>query len=97
MLSYFGWTFEYFDWSASGLTAAEQVDDYRSGKRVSMLVRCNEELVMPEARHRAVQLVWEADPNRRTQWAAITDIAPRFGLTPQALRFWVRQSERAQG
>lgn len=67
MLSSFGWTFEYFDWSASGLAESEHAGDYKSGKRVSVLVRCNEEIVPAEERDHAVQLVLETDPDRRTQ------------------------------
>jgi Methyltransferase domain len=94
MLSYFGWTFEYFDWAGSGLADAEHAGDYRSGRRVSMRVACNEKIVPAEERERAVQLVFEADEDRRSQWIAITQIAPRFGMTPEALRFWVRRAER---
>lgn len=94
MLSFFGWTFDYVDWSMFGVADAEHLDDYRSGKRVSVLVRCNDEIVPVEDRDRAVELVFAKDPDRRTQWLTITEIAPNFGMTPQALRFWVRRAER---
>lgn len=96
MLSYFGWEFEYFDWARSGLAASEHMDDYQSGRRVSVLVRCGQPVSI-EARDEAVRLVFEADPDRRTQRTAIGEIAPRFGLTTQSLRFWVRRAERAPG
>ena len=40
MLSSFGWTYEYFDWQRSGHVDAEQMLDYRNGKRVSAVVDC---------------------------------------------------------
>jgi predicted RNA methylase len=94
MLSSFGWTFEYLDWSELPGPEAEHLDDYRSGKRVSLVVRCNGATVSADARRRAVQLVVDSAPDRRARAAAIADVAPRFGMTPQALRFWVRRAER---
>ena len=93
MLSYFGWTFEYFDWTASGLADSEHVGDYRSGKRVSLRATCNETVVPAAERERAVQLALEAGDDRRSRSIAITQIAPQFGMTPQALRFWVTRAE----
>lgn len=93
MLSYFGWKFEYFDWSGSGLAAAKHLSDYRAGSRVSLLVTCNEQRTPLEVRERAVQAVLDQQQDRQTQWLTIKDVASRFGLVPQALRFWVRQIE----
>jgi predicted RNA methylase len=93
MLSYFGWTFEYYDWTTSGRADIEHATDYRSGKRVSVLVRCNEPIPV-DMRERAVHEVVTADPDRRTQWLTIMDVASSYGMTPQALRFWVRRAER---
>lgn len=97
MLSYFGWTFDYVDWSAYGQVDAEHLDDYRSGKRVSVVVRCSDVVIPAQERDRAVDLVFSRDPDRRTQWTTITEVAPTFGMTPQALRFWVRRAERVRG
>jgi hypothetical protein len=93
MLTYFGWTFTYFDWAGSGLAETEHMDDYRIGKRVSLRVDCGGP-VPAEVRDEAVRRVFEADPNRRTQMFVIKMIAPEHGMTPQALRFWVRRAER---
>jgi SAM-dependent methyltransferase len=94
MLSYFGWTFRYFDWTASGLAESGHVGDYRRGERVSLRVTCNETVVPAKQRERAVQLALDAGDDRSSRSIAITQIAPRFGMTPQALRFWVTRAER---
>src|SRR5207248_255534 len=59
MLSYFWWTFEYFDWGRSGLTDQQHMADYRTARRVSAVVTCNEQRYSPEERERAVRLVFE--------------------------------------
>ena len=51
----------------------------------------------PELRERAVRLVFEHEGEHGSQWAAIGSIAAKMGCTPQTLRKWVRQAERAQG
>jgi hypothetical protein len=94
MLSYFGWTFEYFDWKGSGLTESKHLSDYRNGGRVSVLVTCSEHGTPRDVRDRAVRMVFDLQQDRRTQWLTITDVASKLGLVPQALRFWVRQAER---
>ncbi len=51
----------------------------------------------PEVRERAVRLVFEHEHEHSSQWAAITSIASKFGMTPQTLCSWVRQVERDNG
>jgi hypothetical protein len=96
MFSSFGWTYDYFDWLASGLTDLRHMRDYREGHRVSAVVACNEHRVPPEVRERAVQLVLENHEDESPQFLTITLVARELGLTPQALRIWVRRAERAQ-
>ena len=50
MMSYFGWTVEYYDWSTSDLASIEHMDGYKTGTRVTMLVRCCEKRVPTETR-----------------------------------------------
>jgi hypothetical protein len=95
MLSYFGWTFDYYDWAGSGMTSAKHLSDYRVGQRVSVLVDCGT-AIDPELRARAVDLVLARQADRRTQWLVILEVASELGLVPQALRFWVRRAERVQ-
>jgi transposase len=47
----------------------------------------------PEIRERAVRLVFEHEAEHSSQWAAITSIASKFGMTPETLRTWVRRAE----
>jgi transposase len=51
----------------------------------------------PEVRERAVRLVFEQQPAHASEWAAITSIAGKIGCTPEALRRWVRQTQRDAG
>lgn len=95
MLSYFGWTFDYFDWPGSGLTASKHLADYRVGKRVSVVVNCGAAAIPRDVRDRAVRMVFEQQQDRRTQWLTIMDVASSLDLIPQALRFWVREAEHA--
>ncbi len=46
-----------------------------------------------EVRERAVRLVLEHQGEHASQWAAITSIATKCGMTPETLRKWVRQTE----
>jgi transposase-like protein len=48
-------------------------------------------------RERAVRLVYEQQPAHESQWAAIVSIAEKMGCSAEALRKWVRQSERDTG
>ena len=46
-----------------------------------------------EMRERAVRMVLEHEAEHTSQWAAITSIASKFGMTPETLRIWVRRAE----
>jgi transposase len=46
-----------------------------------------------EVRERAVKMVFEHRHEYASQWAAITSIAEKFGMTAETLRSWVRQAE----
>jgi hypothetical protein len=96
MLSSFGWKYEYLDWKQSGLAELPQMLDYRQGTRVSVVVDCNRQVFSADERQRAVQLVLDTQRDRRSRWLTITQIASRFGMTPQALHTWVRKAERAR-
>ena len=51
----------------------------------------------PEARERAVRMVFEHRGEHASQWAAIESIAGKIGCTAQTLCNWVRQAERDRG
>jgi transposase len=38
-------------------------------------------------------MVFEHEAEHPSQWAAITSIASKFGMTPETLRTWVRRAE----
>jgi transposase len=46
-----------------------------------------------EVRERAVRLVLEHRGEYESEWAALTSIAQKCGMTPETLRKWVRQTE----
>jgi transposase len=46
-----------------------------------------------EVRERAVRLVLEHRGDYPTEWAAISSIAQKCGMTAETLRKWVRQAE----
>jgi transposase len=46
-----------------------------------------------EVRERAVRLVLEHRGEYESEWAAITSIAEKCGMTAETLRKWVRQTE----
>ena len=50
-----------------------------------------------ELRERAVGLVLEHQDEHPSQWAAITSIAGKFGMTAETLRKWVRRAEIDDG
>jgi transposase len=50
-----------------------------------------------EVRERAVRMVFEHRHEYASQWAAITSIAEKFGMTAETLRSWVRQAEVDEG
>jgi transposase len=51
----------------------------------------------PEVRERAIRLVREQRDQYPSQWAAISAIAPKLGMTRETLRRWIRQTERDEG
>ncbi len=46
-----------------------------------------------EIRERAVRLVLEHQGEYPSEWAAISSIAAKCGMTPETLRKWVRRAE----
>jgi transposase len=44
-------------------------------------------------RGRAVRLVAEARPEHETEWAAMTSVAAKLGVSAETVRKWVRQTE----
>ena len=50
-----------------------------------------------EVRSRAVRMVLDHQSDYRSQWAALSSIAPKFGCTSETLRKWVRREERDTG
>lgn len=50
-----------------------------------------------EVRERATKMVFEHRHEYESQWAAITSIAGKFGMTAETLRGWVRQAEVDDG
>ena len=50
-----------------------------------------------ELRERAVRLVQEHAGEYPSQWAALTSIATKCGMTPETLRKWVRRAEVDSG
>jgi transposase len=50
-----------------------------------------------ELRERAVRLVLEHQDEHASQWAAITSIAHKFGVSAETLRKWVRRAETDDG
>ena len=46
-----------------------------------------------EIREQAVRMVFEHQAEHASQWATITSIASKFGMTAETLRTWVRRAE----
>ena len=46
-----------------------------------------------EVRERAVRMVLEHEGEYDSQWAAISSVASKLGMTPETLRKWVRRAE----
>lgn len=51
----------------------------------------------PETRAKAVRLVTEHRDDYPSEWAALTAVAGRLGMTAETLRKWVRQAQIDQG
>jgi transposase len=51
----------------------------------------------PEVRERAVRMYFEHREDFASDWAAMTSIATKLGLTPETLRKWVRRAEIDEG
>jgi transposase len=50
-----------------------------------------------EVRERAVRMVFDHEREYDSQWAAISSISGKLGMTAETLRKWVRQAETDQG
>ena len=50
-----------------------------------------------EVRERAVRLVREHREQYTSEWAAITSIASKCGMTPETLRKWIRRAQVDSG
>ncbi len=46
----------------------------------------------PEVRERAVRMVVEHRDEYPSEWAAMTSVAVKLGMTPETLRVWVRRA-----
>jgi transposase-like protein len=51
----------------------------------------------PEVRERAVRMLVEHRGEYPSEWAAMTAISAKLGMTPETLRFWVRRTEIDDG
>lgn len=51
----------------------------------------------PEVRERAVRMVREHRGEYDSEWAAITSVASKLGMTSETLRKWVRRDEIDSG
>jgi transposase len=50
-----------------------------------------------EVRERAVRVVTEHRDQYTSEWAAITSIATKCGMTPETLRKWIRRAQVDSG
>jgi len=97
MWSSLGWTWEYFDWRASGMAGHPKLDDYAGGRRLTAVVSSEYADVPAPTRAEAVAAVFARQRDLPTQWLTIMEVAGELGITPQALRTWVRKAERQGG
>jgi hypothetical protein len=95
MWSSFGWTYEFFDWRASDMADHPKLDDYAGARRVTAVVTSPYADVPAATRANAVDAVLTRQRDLPTQWFTITEVAKEVGVTPQALRTWVRRAERS--
>ena len=51
----------------------------------------------PEVRERAVRMLVEHRGEYPSEWAAMTAISAKLGMTPETLRIWVRRTEIDDG
>jgi transposase-like protein len=51
----------------------------------------------PEVRERAVRMLVEHRGEYPSEWAAMSAIAAKLGMTPETLRIWVRRTEIDDG
>jgi transposase-like protein len=51
----------------------------------------------PEVRERAVRMLVEHRGEYPSEWAAMTAISAKLGMTPETLRIWVRRTEIDEG
>jgi transposase len=51
----------------------------------------------PEVRERAVRMLVEHRAEYPSEWAAMTAISAKLGMTPETLRIWVRRTEIDDG
>ncbi len=51
----------------------------------------------PEVRERAVRMVVEHLDDDSSEWAAITSVSSKLGMTPETLRVWVRRAQIDRG
>jgi transposase len=47
----------------------------------------------PEVRERAVRMVVDHQHEYPSEWAAMTSVAKKLGMTPETLRTWVRRAQ----
>jgi len=50
-----------------------------------------------ELKERAIRLVSECQDEYSSQWAAITSVANKLGMTPETLRSWIKRAEIDNG
>jgi hypothetical protein len=97
MLASFGWTYDYFDWANLHTEGGPTMEDYRTGRRVTVCVDCQRPTVPRDVQAAAAQEVLDRRRELRTQWITIVNVAKERGMTPQALKTLVRRVERDRG